>query len=185
MSEKSTFVESSRGKPLMIRKSYKYFLAYESKSRWSRWGYCLTICQTIISSNKTEDIVKNNSKIIFEAQEEILQLLIWIELSNLYDCTIGYSSHLLVRIGQWTFVSGIVAHLSSLDNHLNCVALMTKWNCHYQLRLLLHSLLRGETQESRHFLANTRKYNIAVFKWLRSEDTLSKNMNLIRHSGFS
>jgi len=37
MSEKSTFIESSHGKRLLIRDDYKYFLAYELKSGLPRW----------------------------------------------------------------------------------------------------------------------------------------------------
>jgi hypothetical protein len=39
MSEKISFIESSREKPLIIRNSYKYFLAYKLKSEsgLSRW----------------------------------------------------------------------------------------------------------------------------------------------------
>lgn len=59
MSEKATFVESSRVKVINI------FSAYDSKSRLSRWGYGLTTCQAIIYTNKTESIVKNNSELIF------------------------------------------------------------------------------------------------------------------------
>jgi len=60
MSEKAIFIESSREKRLLIRDGYKYFLAYESKkseiSRW-RWRSCLTKCQAVMYTNKTEEIV--------------------------------------------------------------------------------------------------------------------------------
>jgi hypothetical protein len=59
LSEKATFIESSRGKPMIIRNNYKYFLAYKLKSEsgLSRWRCCLTICQAVIYINKTEEIV--------------------------------------------------------------------------------------------------------------------------------
>lgn len=57
MSEKATFIESSRGKHLIIRDSYKYFLAYKSKSELSRRRCCLTTCQAVIYTNKNEEIV--------------------------------------------------------------------------------------------------------------------------------
>jgi len=59
MSEKAEFIKSSRGKPLIIRDSYKYFLAYTSKSELSRWRCCLTTCQAVIYTNKTEEIIAN------------------------------------------------------------------------------------------------------------------------------
>jgi hypothetical protein len=50
MSEKATFIESSRGKPLIIRNSYKYFLAsmLKSESGLLRWRCCLTTFQAVI-----------------------------------------------------------------------------------------------------------------------------------------
>jgi hypothetical protein len=59
LSEKATFIESSRRKPLIIRNIYKYFSAYKLKleSELSRWRYCLTTCQAVIYINKTENIV--------------------------------------------------------------------------------------------------------------------------------
>jgi len=57
MSEKATLIESSRGKPLIIHDGYKYFLAYKSKSGLSRWRCCLTTCQAVIYTNKTEKLV--------------------------------------------------------------------------------------------------------------------------------
>jgi hypothetical protein len=53
MSEKVKFFESSRGKPLIVHSSYKYFLAYKLKSEsgLSRWRYCLTTGQAVIYIN--------------------------------------------------------------------------------------------------------------------------------------
>lgn len=51
---------------------------------------------------------------------------------------------------------------------------------------ILHSMLRGETQESRHFIANMCifKNAVAVFILLYSDYTLLKNMDFIQHSRY-
>ena len=79
----------------------------------------------------------------------------------LYDCTIDYGSHPFVCIGPMHIVCEHCAALkfSGETPGLCCL------NGKVKLPLLtpppepLHSLLRGDTPESRHFLANTQKYN--------------------------
>jgi hypothetical protein len=52
-------MESSRGKPLIIHNSYKYFLAYKLKSEsgLSCWLCCFITFQVVIYINKIEEIV--------------------------------------------------------------------------------------------------------------------------------
>jgi len=57
MSEKATLIESSRGKPLIIRDSYKYFLGYKSKFELSLWRCCLTTCEAVLYTNQNEEVV--------------------------------------------------------------------------------------------------------------------------------
>jgi hypothetical protein len=77
-----------------------------------------------------------------------------------YDCTIDYSSHPLVRIGPMEIVCNHCGALKFAGEMPGLCCLSGK----VKLPLLppppepLHSLLRGETPESRHFLSNTRRY---------------------------
>lgn len=79
----------------------------------------------------------------------------------LYDCTIDYSSHPFVCIGPMDVVCEHCGALKFAGETPGLCCLNGK----VKLPLLtpppepLHSLLRGETPESRHFLANTQKYN--------------------------
>lgn len=79
----------------------------------------------------------------------------------LYDCTIDYSSHPFVCIGLMDVVCEHCGALKFAGETPGLCCLNGK----VKLPLLvpppepLHSLLRGETPESRHFLANTQKYN--------------------------
>lgn len=78
-----------------------------------------------------------------------------------YDCTIDYSSHPSVLIGPMNVVC---EHCSALKFAGETPGLCCL-NGKVKLPFLtpppepLHSLLCGETPESKHFLANTRKYN--------------------------
>ena len=78
----------------------------------------------------------------------------------IYDCTIDYSSRLFVRISQMNEVCGHYGAFKFAGGMPRLCCLNGK----VKLPLLtpppkpLHSMLRGETQES-HFLANTQKYN--------------------------
>lgn len=79
----------------------------------------------------------------------------------LYDCTIDYSSHPLVCIGAMEVVCVHCGALKFAGETPGLCCLNGK----VKLPLLtpppepLHTLLRGESPESRHFLANTQKYN--------------------------
>lgn len=79
----------------------------------------------------------------------------------LYDCTVDYSSHPLVRIGQMDVACEHCGALKFAGETPGLCCLNGK----VKLPLLtsppepLQSLLRGETPESRHFLGNIQKYN--------------------------
>ena len=78
-----------------------------------------------------------------------------------YNCSTDYSSHPSVQIGAMDVVCGHCGALKLSGETPGFCCLSGK----VKLPLLtpppepLHSLLRGETPESRHFLANTQKYN--------------------------
>lgn len=78
-----------------------------------------------------------------------------------YDCTIDYSSHPSVQIGPIEVVCNHCGALKFAGETPGLCCLSGK----VKLPPLplppepLHSLLRGETPESRHFLSNTQKYN--------------------------
>lgn len=78
-----------------------------------------------------------------------------------YDSTIDYSTHSFVQIGPMEVVcdhcgalkfAGETPGLCCLGGKVNLPLLPPPPD-------LLHSLLRGETPESRHFLTNTQRYN--------------------------
>lgn len=70
------------------------------------------------------------------------------------DCTIDYSLHRLVCIGPMDVVCQLCGALKFAGETPGLCCLSGK------VTLPLHSLLYGETLESRHFLANTQKYNV-------------------------
>jgi hypothetical protein len=78
-----------------------------------------------------------------------------------YDCTIDYNSHPFVRIGPMEIVCNHCGALKFAGETPGLCYLSGK----VKLPLLppppepLHSLLRGETPKSRHFLSNTQRYN--------------------------
>ncbi|XP_037928837.1 uncharacterized protein LOC119663255 [Teleopsis dalmanni] len=79
----------------------------------------------------------------------------------LYDCANDYTSHPFVRIGPMDVTCEHCGALKFAGESPGLCCLNGK----EKLPLLtpppesLHSLLYGETPESRHFLANTQKYN--------------------------
>lgn len=78
-----------------------------------------------------------------------------------YDCSNDYSLHPSVCIGQMDVVCEYCGALkfSGETPGLCCVNGKVKLPVLTPPQEPLYSLLCGETQESRHFLANTRKYN--------------------------
>lgn len=79
----------------------------------------------------------------------------------LYDCSIDYSSHPLVCIGQMDVVCDHCGALKFAGETpgLCCLNGKVKLPSLAHPPEPLYSLLCGETPESRHFLANTQKYN--------------------------
>ena len=78
-----------------------------------------------------------------------------------YDCSNDYSLHRSVSIGQMDVVCEYCGALkfSGETPGLCCLNGKVKLPVLTPPHEPLYSLLCGETQESRHFLANTRKYN--------------------------
>lgn len=97
-----------------------------------------------------------------------------------YDCTIDYSSHPLVRIGP---MNDVCEHCGALKFAAETRGLCCL-NGKVKLPVLtpppepLYSLLRGETPESRHFLANAQKYNCCF-------QMTSFGANIIQEHGFN
>ena len=97
-----------------------------------------------------------------------------------YDCTIDYSSHPFVRIGSMEVVCVHCGALKFAGETPGLCSLSGK----VKLPLLpsppepLHSLLCGETQESRHFLSNAPRYNLCF-------QMTSFRANIIEECGFN
>lgn len=97
-----------------------------------------------------------------------------------YDCTFDYSLHPSVQIGRMEVLCDYCGALkfTGETSGLCCLSGKVKLPLLPQPPEPLYSLLRGETPESRHFLANTQKYN-GCFQMT------SFGANIIQERGFN